>query len=49
MNVSVEFQPITCRCRYLPKFGEAVVVDNLEPVHEVGVRPQFPVAWRVLR
>jgi len=27
--------------RHLSEFHEAVIVDNLEPVHQVGVRPQF--------
>ena len=35
--------------RYFSEFREAVMVDNLEPVHQICVRQQLAMARRVLR
>jgi len=34
--------------RYFSEFREAVMVDNLEPVHQICVRQQLAMARRVL-
>jgi len=36
------------RYRYFSEFHEAVVVDNLQPVHQVSVRKQLTMTRRVL-